>query len=64
MLLLILSSAGQLLLLIPARPRSLYSSTFSMQIKLDNPSKRYKLTSSQVLALVKLPIVTSLLLLT
>ena len=64
MLFLVLSSADPLLLLIPASPQSLYSSTFPKQIKLDNPSKRYKLISSQILAFVKIPIFTSLLLLT
>ena len=56
---LILSSTGPLLLLIAASLSSLYSPTFSLQIKFDNLSRRYKPTSSQILASSKLPIVKS-----
>ena len=55
---LILSSMGALLLLIGASPSSLYCPTVFLPIKLDNLSERYKPTSSQTLALSKLPIVT------
>ena len=54
---LILSSADPLLLLIAASPSYLYSPTFSLPIKLDNLSRRYKATSSQISAPPKLPIV-------
>ena len=56
---LILSSTGPLLLLIAASPSSLYSPTFFLPIKLDNLSRRYKPTSSQISAPSKIPIVTS-----
>ena len=56
---LILSSTGPLLLLIAASPSSLYSPTFFLPINLDNLSRRYKPTSSQISAPSKLPIVTS-----
>ena len=58
-LFLILSSTGPLLLSIAARTSSLYSPTFFLPIKLDNLSRRYKPTSSQILAPSKLPFVTS-----
>ena len=45
---LILSSTGPLLLLIAASPSSLYSPTFFLPIKLDNLSRRYNPTSSQI----------------
>ena len=56
---LILSSTGSLLLLIAASPSCRYSPTFFLPIKLDNLSRRYKPTSSQISAPSKLHIVTS-----
>ena len=56
---LILSNTGPLLLLIAASPSSLYSPTFSLPIKLDNLSRRYQPTSSQISSPSKLPLVTS-----
>ena len=45
---LILSSTGSLLLLIAASPSSLNSPTFSLPIRLDSLSRRYKPTSSKI----------------
>ena len=55
----ILSSTGPLLLIIAASLSSLYSSTFYLPIKLESLARRYKPTSSQIVAPSKLPIVTS-----
>ena len=56
---LILSGTGSLLLLIAASPSSLNSPTFSVPIRLDSFSRRYKPTSSKIQASSKLPFVTS-----
>ena len=54
---LILSSTGPLL--IAASSSSVYSRTFFLPVQLDNLSRRYISTSSQISAPSKLPIVTS-----
>ena len=58
-LFLILSTTRPLLLLITASQSSLYSPTLSLPIKLDTSSRRYKPTSSQIVAPSKLSIITS-----